>query len=518
MIGSTDALGKNIVICSDGTGNTAIKDRGTNVFKLYEAIDVNGHISDPTKRRQVAFYDDGVGTENFKPLKLLGGAFGWGLSRNVKELYAALVRSYEPKDDIFLFGFSRGAFTVRTLGDFITSCGILHKDYKTDSALVEDVEQLYKIYRSKYQGPLVRKWRPASGEARFKNEFDRFNTNLQNKTHQNVNIKFIGVWDTVDAVGLPFDWLADILNHIYPFKFSNFRLHPQVEQACHAISIDDERETFHPVMWKEKGIDYDDSDRIKQVWFSGVHANVGGGYPKQGMSLVALDWMMTEAEKSEAEKSGLRFIQTDRDYYREHQDVNDKLYNSRAGLAVYYRYKPRDINKICKRAETSPKIHDTVIDRMKQCTEGYAPGNFPASFVPVATSGASRYEHLPGLLKEGWKSKTSCLDDVKGWIFVRRGSHYVFVGMSIWILISVGKGNFPQESAKAIKDAQSIMETIQALFSLLFSTNWIPLLIKDLIVHPGLYALALVFYGIGGLAGKEMRKKFSEFFHIAKLK
>jgi uncharacterized protein (DUF2235 family) len=106
---------KNIVICSDGTGNTAIKGRGTNVFKLYEAVDFEGHRTDPNKIRQIGFYDDGVGTSRLKVLAALGGAFGIGLGRNVRQLYADLARVYEPGDGIFLFGFSRGAFTVRTL-------------------------------------------------------------------------------------------------------------------------------------------------------------------------------------------------------------------------------------------------------------------------------------------------------------------------------------------------------------------------------------------------------------------
>src|SRR4051812_31977585 len=89
---------KKIIACSDGTGNTAIKDRGTNVFKLFEAIDVTGHETNPSVIPQVAFYDDGVGTENFKPLKILGGACGWGLSRNVKHLYKQIVRVYDPGD------------------------------------------------------------------------------------------------------------------------------------------------------------------------------------------------------------------------------------------------------------------------------------------------------------------------------------------------------------------------------------------------------------------------------------
>ena len=84
-------MSKNIVICSDGTGNSAIKGRGTNVFKLFEAIDLNGHKTQPELTPQVALYDDGVGTENFKPLKIFAGATGFGLSRNVKQLYKELV-------------------------------------------------------------------------------------------------------------------------------------------------------------------------------------------------------------------------------------------------------------------------------------------------------------------------------------------------------------------------------------------------------------------------------------------
>src|SRR5262245_56889357 len=118
-------MAKNIVICSDGTGNTAILGRGTNVFKLFEAIDLNGHRTDPHLVPQIALYDDGVGTERFKPLKIFAGMTGFGLSRNVKQLYKELVRVYDPGDRLFLFGFSRGAFTVRTLAGLITTCGMV---------------------------------------------------------------------------------------------------------------------------------------------------------------------------------------------------------------------------------------------------------------------------------------------------------------------------------------------------------------------------------------------------------
>jgi uncharacterized protein (DUF2235 family) len=133
---------KNIVICSDGTGNTAIKGRGTNVFKLYEAVDLEGHKADPAKVPQIAFYDDGVGTQRLKPLAVLGGAFGWGLSRNVKQLYASLARTYDPGDRIYLFGFSRGAFTVRTLAGLIANCGIVDRTKcQSDADLLAGVER-----------------------------------------------------------------------------------------------------------------------------------------------------------------------------------------------------------------------------------------------------------------------------------------------------------------------------------------------------------------------------------------
>ena len=100
--------GKNIVLCSDGTGNSMLRNRGSNVWKLYEAVDLTRHRHDQKLAEQVAFYDDGVGTEDNKVLKVAGGAFGLGLSRNVRDLYEALCRSYRPGDQVYVFGFSRG--------------------------------------------------------------------------------------------------------------------------------------------------------------------------------------------------------------------------------------------------------------------------------------------------------------------------------------------------------------------------------------------------------------------------
>ncbi len=141
---------KNIILCSDGTGNKGIKGRGTNVFKLFESIDLYN-----SRKEQIVYYDDGVGTSKFKPLTILGGAFGLGLSRNVRQLYTELVRCYNPGDKIFLFGFSRGAYTVRVLAGFIDAVGIFNCDKaQGDAELKRTVRSAYRLYRKKYRALL----------------------------------------------------------------------------------------------------------------------------------------------------------------------------------------------------------------------------------------------------------------------------------------------------------------------------------------------------------------------------
>ena len=192
-------MAKNIVICSDGTGNTTVKGRGTNVFKLFESVDLNGHRFDPKLDPQVSIYDDGVGTEDFKPLKIFAGMTGWGLGRNIRQLYKELCRIYDTGDRIFLFGFSRGAFTVRTLAGLILRCGIIDaKTQITARAFEATVKAAYKAYRSCYRTALMRLFLgdpKTDATADFK---AKFCNNEQPKIH------FIGVWDTVDAVGMPF--------------------------------------------------------------------------------------------------------------------------------------------------------------------------------------------------------------------------------------------------------------------------------------------------------------------------
>lgn len=391
---------KNIVLCSDGTGNRDIKARGTNVFKLYEAVDIQGHKNSPSYRPQVAFYDDGVGSSSFLPLKIIGGAFGVGFSKNIRDLYTELVHVYQPGDSLYLFGFSRGAYTVRALAAMIQYCGILDVAKVPNGELKSRVkacwDQFAEVVFKPFQRDAVRRRAmPPSADGVAAVERRRALGAIMHPEFLpsgEPSIEFVGVWDTVAAVGAPFEELRDLLNFFIPVKFADLVPGSRIKRACHALSIDDERQTFQPELWNEQGAR---PGQIEQVWFAGAHSNVGGGYPKQGMSLVALDWMMAEAERC-----GLRFIPGDRESVRAHQDIHCKLYDPRAGLAVYYRWGPRNIATLCRDHNVAtPKIHVSVFERIANGTGGYAPGNIPFACeivtTPSPTAGGS--SPWPGL-------------------------------------------------------------------------------------------------------------------------
>jgi hypothetical protein len=511
-------MSKNIVICSDGTGNSAIKGRGTNVFKVFEAIDLNGHKTRPELTPQVALYDDGVGTEDFKPLKIFAGATGYGLSRNVKQLYKELVRIYDPGDRIFLFGFSRGAFTVRTLVGLIAACGILNfRNLETAADLDARVNETYKVYRKSYRTALAKL---------FLGEPD---TSLITKFRSehcypcDVPITFMGVWDTVDAVGLPFH-LGDFINMVfYRFKFRDHKLSKLVKHACHALAIDDERHSFHPILWDEGD---EDAERIEQVWFAGAHSNVGGGYPKQGMSLVALEWMMRKAEHTGGEGKGLRLLAADRALYYDHANVDDKLYDPRSGLGMFYRWKVRDIAGICRMHHARPAVHLSVLERIAHGTDDYAPGNLPADAKIVITptedegkrtAAQARATGVEAVLRSAHAGEESLLSRVRTEIGIGLTSYYLYVGTFVFLILAVSTPDGIQSLSNPWLVLKNMGFFIYNIVTLRLDEVWTS--VKALAMSPGKLGVViggfLLAYGLMLQADRRMSAVFSQFWHQA---
>jgi len=395
---------KNIILCSDGTGNAGGNGDVSNVWRIYNAIDM----SETENGTQVAMHDDGVGTQTFYLFKLLGRAFGYGLKRNVRDLYHFLIRNYEPgeQNQIYIFGFSRGAYTARVLAELISICGIIDPSGKTDEQVNREINEAFEILtesildsspNTTFVGRALAKLLRAIRRIELieRSEFVKTRSYpielIQgSRDGSPYLIRFLGVWDTVSAYGFPVEWLANLWNeYIYPYKFSDRRLHPHVRKAVHALAVDEERETFRPMLFDQspesnKGLP---TDRVEQVWFPGVHANVGGGYPKDGLSYLSLNWMMDKAERSIDGVEGLKFIAPLRSEYAARINPSAKMYDSRAGLAVFYRYRPRNIVEIGREnglvndnSESQRiKIHPSVIQRVLARTERYAPGNIPSS-------------------------------------------------------------------------------------------------------------------------------------------
>ena len=509
-------MGKNIIICSDGTGNSSIKDRGTNVFKIYEALDLHH----PTTI-QIAIYDDGVGTETFRPFQLLGGAFGFGLWRNIRQLYTGLVQVYEPGDRIYLFGFSRGAFTVRQLAGLILKMGIIAKGrYTSTSELNRLVRQAQREYWQDNRAWLewlimkVFSWfTPCEGVEKFRNQYATKVPDRNSVNQYQADIRFIGVWDTVSAVGFPVLYVADMFNTaVYRFKFPDYKLGKAVSAAAHALSIDDQRATFHPLLWDECD-EVRDKPRIEQTWFAGVHANVGGGYPKQGVSLVALDWMMRKAEAAGARldgEAGIKFLEKDKAFYREHMNVNDKVYDSRSGLSAYYRYKPRDIYRKCQQKNFEPRIHATVINRIYQGTDGYAPGNIPREFTLVdGDSIGYRFEDASCIVTTALQDDTSLLSRTRGLILARKVGGLILISSTVVIvaylipgeLFGHGLRNFFVSLYHMITDIMLLRQGAET-GDMLQALKRIPLWV---------YLVPLGGYLLSRFSRGSMRKIFSEF-------
>ncbi len=242
------------MFCADGTWDTVSS--LTNVYRLYCSLLVSS--------AQVPLYDDGVGADCGDFTKLLDGAFGFGLFQKIKDGYSGVAHLYEPGDEIFLFGFSRGAYTARSLAGMIAACGL--PAGALDSGMTDDA---FAAYRDPAQRAAFRaRYQPHAAA-----------------------IRMIGVWDTVGALGVPaiFGGVSPLL-----FGFLDTNLHPDIACAFQALALDERRSEFTPTLWTNPPAP---GQIIEQVWFSGAHSDVGGGYGIPSLADITLAWMMDHAAR-----------------------------------------------------------------------------------------------------------------------------------------------------------------------------------------------------------------------------
>ena len=254
---------KRIAVFADGTWNSPEKGRATNVLRMARAVKPETPVA-----KQVTFYDWGVGTDR---KKLTGGISGAGIDKNIMDCYRFLVHNYDEGDHLFFFGFSRGAYTARSLAGFIRNCGLLKRKHANK---IPDAFRLYRK-RTRASGP------NEAVPTKFRRDF---------AVADITPIEFVGAWDTVGSLGIPVPFWGTLNER--EFLFHDTEPSKIVQHARHAVSIDENREDFAPVLWSDKpNVD------VKQVWFAGVHSDVGGGYRERGLSDCASNWMLSEANK-----------------------------------------------------------------------------------------------------------------------------------------------------------------------------------------------------------------------------
>ena len=332
---------RNLIVCSDGTWNNPNqtdrnKNTATNVFKIAKGLDLNDN--------QVLFYDKGVGS-GWKGRKIVEGFTGAGISKNIMDAYKFIATEYQKEDKLYLFGFSRGAFTVRSLYGLIYSCGLLKKEYAENDELIWRV---FKAYQLQWETNDLRKEYTIFKE---KHTISLPDTEIR-----------IGIWDTVKALGIPlfgrstFPW-----NKFHLVDYFNTNKNVKV---FHAVAADELRRQFPLVEIAEKP----KSSVKKEVWFVGSHSNVGGGYSDTGLSDITLEWMIKNME--EENNTGLRmkenFVQNLR------PDAYAEFRNSRTG---HYKLLPMNIRKFTEKdnKNNSTEMHSTVLERHKLTAMDYNP-------------------------------------------------------------------------------------------------------------------------------------------------
>jgi uncharacterized protein (DUF2235 family) len=411
--------GRNIVLCSDGTGQRGGPGRRSNVWRIYLAVDPRPQDGP----RQIRVHDDGVGSEDFAVLRIIGGALGVGVSRNIRELYAALITSYRCGDRIYLFGFSRGAYTVRILANLICLFGIPDGSNKTPRQILKIAQSALDAYKA------ANIESAADGNSKAVKSFQQAHGNVLQPRQEDrpFSVHFIGCWDTVGAIGLPFDELTKAVMPLFPLRFQNNHPPSGVQHLCQALAIDEERQTFQPVLWDETNLV--DNQTLEQVWFPGVHTNVGGGYPKDQLALECLKWMVQQAEKRD-----LQFSQPILQRFAEEASPHGKMYDSRAGLATYYRHLPRRIDRLTV-GRSTPKIHSSALDRISYRAIAYAPTAITSR--DYETVGTADLKPPFPESEQQKDHRIALVEQAHDYMLLRRISYYAFI---FWTLCFVFLG------------------------------------------------------------------------------
>lgn len=347
---------KRLVVCADGTwsardaprfngGRRASPAGRTNVAKLARGIAA----VDAAGVAQETYYHPGAGRSRW--LGRVGITLGVGLSRNVKGCYAWLVDHYEPGDELFVFGFSRGAYTGRCLVGLVRNCGVLRREHRGL------IDKAYEFYRDRTPGTHPAGAVAADFRARYSHA-------------GKVTIKCVGVWDTVGPLGVPLGGpLGRVARRRYGFHDAG--LTSWVENAFHALAIDERRKGFAPTLWEIREADCGKpsfNQRVEQVWFPGVHANVGGGYPDAQLSDLTLGWMYERASEC-----GLALKPEATAKLRGH--CCGTLYDS---MPAYYRAfgaATRVVNKPRKGTRTFESVDVSAFERRRKYEPKYDPEN-----------------------------------------------------------------------------------------------------------------------------------------------
>lgn len=264
--------------------------------------------------QQIIYYQEGLGTDGLPVSRFVAGTFGQGLGANVREAYSFLATNYEPGDEIYLLGFSRGAFTARSVASFVGQVGLLTKrGLRYLSEIWHDVQHQWDDrYRPRNpDSPFPNK--PSARNPAYREELYR-----RGMTDLDVTVKAIGVWDTVGSLGIPrVGWLQRIGlqgGESDRMQFYDTKLSNAVENAFQALALDENRSAFSPAVWEKAP---GNRTNLRQVWFPGVHSNIGGGYDDQGLANITLAWMMAQLTP---------YIEFYRDYVVKQEEDNIRYY------------------------------------------------------------------------------------------------------------------------------------------------------------------------------------------------